>query len=217
MLESGNVNLLINRRIKMKRKERTFKKVAKEKSLEELNRFAKELTELYANSVMEYTQKNLASDNNLTVQGARDLMDYAIVMALVSRETASKVLRKATQNQRSKNQAAGGTSFTHHRKLIRQREEYLANAFSRVEVKKMAEDFARQTMKPISEFARKYEIESERVIRLILHRAIAENIVSDEVMEAMIRRSLKNNETQAARQYFENLREERKKENSALS
>lgn len=201
----------------MKKKERTFKMVAKEKSPEELNRFAKEVTELYANSVMEYSQKNLAKDNNLTVQGARDVMDYAIVMVLVSRETASKVLMKAISNQRSKNQGAGGSSLMHHRKLIRQREEYLANAFSRAEVKKMAEDFARQTQKPISDFARKYKLESERVIRLILHRAIAENIVSNEVMEAMIRRSLRNNETQAAKQYFENLRKERKKDNSALS
>lgn len=201
----------------MQERGRTFKKVAKEKTLEELNRFAKEVTELYANSVMEYTKENLASDNNLTVKGAQDLMDYAIVMALVSRETASKVLTKAIGNKRYKNQPKGGAPIMHHRKLIRQREEYLANAFSRADIRKLTEDFARQTSKTIGEFTRKYQIESDSITRLLLQRAIVENIVSDEVMEAVIRRSLKKNETQAAKQYFVNLREERKKNSSALS
>lgn len=201
----------------MQGKGRTFKKVAKEKTLAELNDFAKEVTELYANSVAEYTMKVLANDNQLTVKAVRDLIDYAIVNAFVSREIASKVLTKAIQNQRSKSQVAGGSSFIHHHKLIRRREEYLANAFSQVEVKKITEEFAKQTEKSVSYFTKKYKIESERITRLLLARAITENLVSDEVMEAVIKRSLRNNDTQLAKQFFENLRKERKKNKNALS
>ena len=79
---------------KMEKRTRTFKQLQKEKTLQELKHFAKEVTELYARSVIEYTQSKVARDNKLTIKGLRDLMDYAIVTAVVTRETANLVLAK---------------------------------------------------------------------------------------------------------------------------
>ena len=76
----------------MSEKNRTFKQLQKEKSLEELNSFSKQVTEAYALSINEYSQTNAAIDNHLTKKGLRDLMDYAIVIAVVRRDIATKVL-----------------------------------------------------------------------------------------------------------------------------
>jgi len=48
-----------------------------------------------------------------------------------------------------------------------------------------------------------------KVIKLILQRAIEEDISSDEEMEKIIERSLNGNNTERAKQYFENLRNKR--------
>lgn len=195
----------------MEKKARTFKQLQKEKTLQDLNRFAKEVTELYAKSVIEYTQSKVAKDNNLTPKGLRDLMDYAIVTALVTRETENLVLAKAMENQRRKRQEAGASSLEHYYRLIKEREEYLAQFFSKVEVKKIAEHIAKVPSMSISYFTQKYKIESDRITRLLLRRAIVEDIVSDEVMEEVIKRSLRNNKTEFTIQYFENLRKQREK------
>jgi len=194
---------------KMEKRTRTFKQLQKEKTLEELNHFAKEVTELYARSVIEYTQSKVARDNKLTITGLRDLMDYAIVTAVVTRETANLILAKAMENQRRKRQDAGASSLEHYQKLIKEREDYLAQFFSRVEVKKITEHIANAPSMSISYFTKAYKIESDRLTKLLLKRAIVEGIVSDEVMKEIIRRSLRNNKTEATIQYFENLRKAR--------
>lgn len=108
----------------MQQKNRTFKQLEKEKTLEELNRFAREVTQQYATSGLKYSQTNAAKDNRLTPKGFRDLMDYAIVTAQVSLRTAILVQNKAIQNQQRKAREAGGSSIEHHKDLIKQREEY---------------------------------------------------------------------------------------------
>ena len=193
----------------MEKKPRTFCKLKKEKSLEELNHFAKEVTERYATSTHEYSQKNVAMDNNLTKHGLRDLMDYAIKYPLVSLEIADKVLYKAMKNQQGKGEIAGGTSINHHKDLIRIRNKNLLGSYLDSEVKRIAEDVASNPLMSTSYFTEKYEIESDTLTKKILERAIEENIVSDEVMERIIQRSLKLKDTPKVRKYFENLKEKR--------
>lgn len=193
----------------MSEKNRTFKQLQKEKSLEELNSFSRQVTEAYALSPNEYSQTNAALDNHLTKKGLRDLMDYAIVIALVSREIATKVLEKSIENQQRKAQEAGGSSLSHHQKIIRLREKYLADGYSRTQISKIAKDFATSS-KPISYYTKKYEVESDGVIRWILERAITENIASDSEMKAIIKRSLKTNNTHNAKLYFEKIKDKRK-------
>lgn len=199
----------------MEVKRRTFKQLQKEKSFQELNEFAKNVTQKYATSQKEYSQSNVAEDNNLTLKGLRELMDYAIINSLVSIEIADKVLKKSIQNQQRKNEEAGGSSISHHKKLIKKRAELIVYSYLPSEIRKIATDFANNPMYSIQHFKIKYKIESEKVMKLILQRAIVENISSDDEMERIIQRSLKANQTESAKQYFEYLRNERiKNENS---
>lgn len=200
----------------MEGKNRTFKQLQKEKNLQDLNEFAKQVTETYASTPLEYSQTNASADNHLTKKGLRDLMDYAIVTALVSRETASKILEKTIQNQQRKTQDAGSSSIQHHQKIIRLREKYLSDNYSRIQIHDMAISIAASN-KPLSYFAKKYNLESDGVIKWMLERAIVEDIVSDYEMEAIIERSLKSKRSEGAKCYFQNLRKKRakfKEENS---
>lgn len=199
-----------------KKRGRTFKQLEKEKSLRDLNDFAKKVTESYALSIPEYSLKNLAADNNLTLKGARDLMDYAIVTAQVSKEIATKVLEKTIRNQQRKVKNAGGSSIQHHKRLIRLRDKYLADNCARVKIMEVAKEIATSN-KSISSITRKHNLESEGVTKWLLERAIAENIATDKETEAIIARSLKVNNTESAKMYFQELRKRRKeskKENS---
>lgn len=195
----------------MEVKKRTFKQLQKEKNLQELNEFARKVTERYATSEKEYSQKNVAEDNNLTQKGLRELMDYAIITANVTIEVSNKVLEKSIKNQQRKEKEAGGSSISHHKKLMRKRAEFIVYSYLPSEIKKIAADVANNPMYSIQYFKIKYKIESEKVMKLILQRAIAENISSDDEMERIIQRSLKVNATESAKQYFEYLRNERTK------
>lgn len=188
---------------------RTANQVKKEKTLEEYNRFAKEVTERVAKSEDACTQKDIARDNNLTPKGLRDLMDYAIITAQVSLETAILVKNKAIRNQQKKAFEAGGSSIIHHRNLIKKREKYLLSGISKAEINEIAEYFANNTSKTISQITEKFHLESDHMTRVILKKAIVENIVTDEVMELMITRSLGNNPSEKTEQVFQMFREER--------
>lgn len=190
---------------------RTFNQLKKEKSLEELNRFAEEVTERYATSKISYSQRKVAQDNNLTPQGLRNLMDYAIKTAKVSLKIAYKVHTKATANQQRKHQEAGKTSKEHHESLMRERAKYIALSYSRFDINKIATDIANHPEESIQDFTKKYNIESDRVTKNILQRAIIEDVIPDGIMEKIIERSLKTNSSKYAELYFEALREEREK------
>ncbi len=193
--------------------DRTFKQLQKEKTFDDLNRFAKAVTEAYATSDKEYSQANAAQDNHLTKKGLRDLMDYAIVTALVSREICEQVLEKAISNQRQKIQGAGGTAISHHKDLMRKREDYLLGTYTRTGIARLSKEIADNPSYSIPYFTEKYNIESDRLTKKILERGIVENITSDEEMEKIIERSLKGYK---AEQYFAALKKQRE-ENKAKS
>ena len=190
-------------------KARTFKQLEKEKSFEEFNRFAKAITEAYANSTTEYSQTSAAIDNRVTKEAFRKLMDYAITMALVSIQTAENVLNKAKYNQQRKTQEAGGSSINHHNDLMRKRVDYLVGGYLNAQINTIATDIANNHLYTIGHFCKKYDIESEILAKKLLERAIVENIVSDDIMEKLIERSLKKNPTDSAKKYFARLRYER--------
>lgn len=197
----------------MSKDARTFKQLEKEKSFEELNRFAKEVTELYAKSDYVYSQKNAARDNLLSVKGLRSLMDYAIVTNLVSLEIAQKVLEKTIKTQQKKVTEAGGNSYSHHNKLMKKRNDFIAGSYLNTEIRNIATSIARDFSKPISYFSKKYEIESDNITKLLLQRAIVENIVSDEIVDKLIERTLNNDKSEKTRMYFDNLLKMRKVSN----
>lgn len=188
---------------------RSITQLKKEKTTEEFDKFASAVTTRYATSELEYSQADVARDNNITTKCLRKLMDYAIIYNKVSLEIALLVKNKAIEKSKMKVQQAGGRSISHHEELIRKREEFLIMTFSRVEIKKIVEDIANHTSKPISFFTGKYNIETDRLTKLLLRKAIVENIVSDEIMELIIKRSLGKYQTQKAQEVFQKFREER--------
>lgn len=103
----------------------------------------------------------------------------------------------------------GGSSIIHHRNLIKKREKYLLSGISKAEINEIAEYFVNNTSKTISQITEKFHLESDHMTRVILKKAIVENIVTDEVMELMIKRSLGNNPSEKAEQVFQMFREER--------
>lgn len=172
---------------------RTFNQLKKQKNQEELDRFAKAVTEQYAASGPEHSQRTIAEYNNLTKQSLRDLMDYAIITELVSIETSDKVKYKAVLNQQNKAEETGSNSIRHHRDLMRRRERHRIN--------RIATDMAEHLSEPLSHFTEKYNLESDRETGNLLVRSITEDIVSDEIMEKLIKERGKKSE-----EYFENLR-----------
>ena len=176
----------------MAENKRTFKQLSKEKTYAELMDFSKKITELYANSDSIYSQSKISEENNVTIKCLRDLMDYAIVMSLVSKPICDRVLEKAVCNQRNKIQESGWNSILHHKELIKRREELLINSFFEPEIYRIANDVAENFDYSIHQFTIKYNIESDKITRKLLERAITENIVSDNVVEKLIERSLKD-------------------------
>lgn len=197
---------------------RTFKELENEKDYKEFCRFAKAVTESYADSQRECSQKVIAKDNNITVGCLRKLMDYSIKICLVSRSVADKTLNKAIFNQQRKKKEAGSSSIVHFHKLITEREEFIAYSVSSAEIRQLATEYAEKPEKSISYLKEKYKHESERVTKLLLRRAIVENIISDEMVSAMIERSIAKSDpadTEIKKRSFQALmkvRDEQKKE-----
>lgn len=201
----------------MEQKDRTFRQLEEEKTQEEFDQFATAVTTRYATSELEYSQANVARDNHITSKCLRQLMDYAIIYNKVSLEIATLVKNKAMQKQKVKVQQAGGSSISHHENLMRQRENFLLMAFSRVEIKRIAEDIANHPSKSIHFFTCEYGIETDRLTKMLLKKSIVENIISDDIMELIIKRSLGDNPTEKAKKVFEEFRIEREKNKSKNS
>ena len=108
----------------MRDKMRTFKQLEKTMQKKEFDEFAIRITEVYATSSIEYTQKKIAIDNNVTANTIRKLMDYTIIIALIPLALAQKVLNKSIESQRNKVKDSGYNSILHHRELLKKREEY---------------------------------------------------------------------------------------------
>lgn len=195
----------------MEVKDRTITQLKKEKTPEEFDQFSIAVTTRYATSELEYSQADVARDNHITPKCCRQLMDYAISYAKVPIKIALLVKNKAIQKSKMKVQQAGGRSISHHEDLMRKREEYLLTAFSRVEIKNIAEDIASHPSKTISSFTHKYEIETDRLTKMLLKKSIVENIISDEIMELIIKRSLGENPNEKAKETFKRFQIEREK------
>lgn len=189
---------------------RTNKQVKKEKSADEVREFRISLTETYAKSGLERSQEDIAKDNNITPKCMREMMDEAIIYAEVSLEIANMVKSKAEerakivlkQKLRSVQEAAN-KSRLHHEDLIKKREEYLLTSVSRADTKLIAEYCANNPTKSISQITKKFKLESERMTKLILKKSIVENVVSDEIVELIIKRSLGKNPSEKSKQIFE--------------
>ena len=155
---------------------------------DEYNQLAKKATEMYSRSDPEYSQEQVAENVNVTVSCLRDLMDYAIVESIVSRNIAEGVVRKSVYNQKRKHPDAGATSIKHHQDLIKKREENRAEKFDSFDIDMIIYDILSDA-KDVDEVIAFYKIESRREYSLIIERAIIENFTSDMETDLLIQRS----------------------------
>lgn len=169
---------------------RTFTQLQKEKSFEELKEFEINVLERYARSDFAVSQADVARDNNITLSCFKRMKEDAIIHGYISRDLAEAIRNKAVAKCEMRIQQSSGKCILYYKKLIEQREEFLVTAIPKAQIKVIAEDVANNPSNPIKYFKRKYNLESDRMVRLILKIAIVENVVSDETMELIIKRSL---------------------------
>ena len=208
---------------------RTYTQLEKEKSLEELKNFEIHVLERYATSDFSVSQADVARDNNITESCFVRIKEEAIINGYASRELVEAVRNKAVTKSERRIQQSGGKCILYYERLIKQREEFLVTGIPKAQIKVIAEDgktekiykldkviaedIANNPSSPIKDFKMKYNLESCRMVRLILKIAIVENVVSDEIMELIIKRSLDlySDETlqDRAKKVFDEFRKER--------
>ena len=175
---------------------------------EEFNRIAKKVTENYANSFYEYSQEQIAKDFDISTTAVRKLMDYAIEEALVSKNTVIGVARKSIANQQRKHPEAGGTSIRHHKELIKKREKKLVENWPEFVIESIVFEVLHKAQNAES-IMKSYNIESERIYRKLLERAVIENICTDEDVDLFVERSYQKGVTLSKIKYFRQAIEKR--------
>lgn len=166
-------------------KARNYTEVKKEYG-DDLGDFAKKITEIYVRSALEYSQSQLAKDNDITLSCVRRLMDYAISEGKVSREYAEKVMQKSIANQQRKHAEAGGSSIRHHNELMEQRNESIAKKLDIFEV----EDIIKSAIALEDDFELVLDsyqkLECKRALYKVFERAITSLIASDEEADKLM-------------------------------
>ena len=174
----------------------------------EFEEFARKVTENYARSMQEYSQELVAKDFDVSVSTLRWLMDYAIEEALVTLDVAIYAAQKSIHNQQKKHPEAGGTSIRHHKELIKKREQKIAERFPEYEIELIVFEVLHGG-EEMENVIKKYSIESERVYKLLLKRAVIENICSDDDIDILAERSYKKEITMYKIKFFRELIEKR--------
>lgn len=192
---------------------RTYTQLQKEKSLEELKEFEIKVLERYATSGYVVSQTDVARDNNITPNCFKRIKEDAIIHGYISREMAQAIRNKAVNKSERRIQQSGGKCVLYYERLIREREEFLVTGISKVQIKDIAEDVANNPSKPITYFKKKYDLESDRLVRLILKIAIVEVIVNDETVDLIEKRSIENSKqeySEMINKFMLKLKEKRK-------
>lgn len=175
----------------------------------EYQRFAKKITMTYLTTPIEYSQSEVGKEFNITSSTVRKLMDYAIINCLVTKEDASRIMNKSKQNQQRKHTEAGGSSIRHHLDLMKKREDFIAATFEEIAILEIVSKVV-YGVKNIEDMAAECGIESQRLLWLILKRAIVENIASDKELDIITQKCYKNGITLKKIECFRNLIEKRK-------
>ncbi len=198
---------------------RTYTQLQKEKSFEELKEFEIKVLKRYATSDYVVSQADVARDNNITLSCFRRIKEDAIIHGYISRELVEAIRNKAITKSEMRIQQSAGKCVLYYERLIKQREEFLVTVIPKTQIKSIAENVANNPSNPIKCFKKKYNLESERLVKLILKIAIVENIVSDQTMELIIKRSLDryshNRVKLKVKKVFDEFRKERENNKSS--
>lgn len=169
---------------------RNYTDLKQQLNIEDFETLAKKVTKAYGNSKIEYTQSEVAKDFDVTTQAVRKLMDYAIINCIVSKDYSVKVLNKLIENQQRKHQEAGGSSIRHHNELMKKRDDVIANSYDEYYILEIVNYWLYEAI-DFTDVIHRFNIESERILKLLLQRGIVEDIISDNEANEIIQRSLR--------------------------
>lgn len=200
----------------MKERARSFTKLKKLMSLSEFESFCRRIAVQYANSYEQYSCSYFMKAENISRDCFYKILDEAVIRNLVTDEIVNKMEMKAILNQKRHATNAGKTSQQHYAQLRKKRNEYIIFLYSDIEIKILAEDFAKSTEETKADFANRYEI-SIPILDTLLKKAFTENIINDETCKMIEKRSKEKDSSKRAEMFFTQLWERRKNKESALN
>lgn len=175
---------------KIKNWKRSFRELKKTMKEKELLEFCKKIAEEYANSSLEFARSYFMDKYDITSSCFYKCLELAIIRNLITEDLIEKMERKSINNQKAHDTTAGAKTHLKYYKMRKERDLNIFAEFSDNEIEKIAIEFAYSKLKK-AEFAKEKEI-SNRVIDLILKKAIEEAIVDDEVLYSIKERSIAN-------------------------
>lgn len=190
-------------------KKRSFRDLSKSMTAIQIDNFCKRIAESYANSETKFARSYYTEHENISKSCFYKVLERAVILNLVSEKTVNKMERKAELNQSVHAKGAGMTSKEKYAILRKKRNEYIIFLYSDEEITELAKDFANHPEISKAQFAERYDV-SIQVIDTLLKKAITENLIDDEIFAKIEERSLKNNQSLRAKEFFQLLHQRRK-------
>lgn len=187
---------------------RTYTKLKKQMSVIEFETFCKRIANQYGKSEGHYSASYFVENENITRRCFYRILEEAIVRNLVTEQTVNYMEAKAISNQRNYGKNAGEATLRHYAQLRKKREEFIISQYSKLEIKKVAEDFAKSLELSKKDFAKKYGI-SISILDALLKTAFVENIADDQICKKIEKRSLDKDSSKRAMNFFKELWEKR--------
>ena len=185
-------------------KRRNYSFLQKTMNEMELEDFCRKIATEYAKLPQRKAVTYFTEKYDITKSCFYRILNIAVKTNLVSREIIRSMEAKAIANQRSHASYAGRTSVEHYEKLRKERDEYIIKGYTDMDIKEIAEDFARSTNETKLEFANKYDI-GIHILNILLKKAFVEGIADDETCMAIQNRSLAKSTSDRNEKFFEHL------------
>lgn len=200
----------------MAERARSFTKLKNSVSLLEFESFCRRIAIQYAKSDGQYSSSYFMKAENISRDCFYKILDEAVIRNLVTDEIVDKMEAKAILNQKRHAINAGETSKQHYAQLRKKRNEYIIFLYSDIEIKILAEDFAKSTNETKADFAKRNGV-SISVLDTLLKKAFTENIIDDEICKMIEMRSKEKDSSKSAEMFFAQLWERRKNKENALN
>ena len=192
-------------------KKRSFTKLKKEYSYEGFINFCKDTAKRYANSAPEFARTYFCELLNISPSCFYRVLEHAIVTNLVTEKEYEKMYQKSYKNQRShtEDNSGGTTTYLRYMDMYKRRCQYIAYGIDSKTVREFVLQYIDNNLsKP--ELVKKYDI-SDSTANLLLIRSIEEGIITDEEVNKLEKRCLKNNVSkETVRDCFKVYRSKRK-------
>lgn len=192
-------------------KRRSFTKLKNDCSYEGFCNFCKDVAERYANSEIEFARSYYCKTLNISESCFYKVLEFAVVMNLVSDKCFEKMKEKAVKNQKVHAPNAGITTLEKYGKMYEQRCQFIACAVQIEDIRKFALEYIEKSTTPKIQLAEKYGY-SSRVADILLIRSVEEGIITDDQVDEMQQRCVifSPGHFKSINEYFIGLKKKRK-------